>query len=112
MRISDWRSDVCSSDLGRIALRLAMTELDTAADPDIEVRMSVPPQHGKTADGRHREAGDIVRRGQQAEYLLVRPRRIIRRNPEIVDGLDAEVDRKSTRLNSSHQCAHRMPSPA
>src|SRR3546814_5782090 len=27
-------------------------------------------------------------------------------------GMPADLDRKSTRLNSSHECAHRMPSSA
>src|SRR3546814_17814610 len=32
--------------------------------------------------------------------------------PEAVDGRGDQPDRKSTRLNSSHSCAYRMPSSA
>src|SRR3546814_4354076 len=31
---------------------------------------------------------------------------------QMLDRLDGLIDRKSTRLNSSHYCAPRMPSPA
>src|SRR3546814_9991478 len=103
MRISDWSSDVCSSDLhlggdGRTG----------------ELRRG--GEHGVAVDEHDRsELDDVV--DLLAELLDV----------EDLAGLDLLLlatgldhcvhgalpgDRKSTRLNSSHSCASRMPSSA
>src|SRR3546814_1364435 len=109
MRISDWSSDVCSSDLDRIA-RHAMQQGELAFD---SFRVSqdcrfeaVIALHPDQYFQRRIRLGDLEKMGVQAIEF-------IRRNPTVylerldfvvarnaVDGL--RVDRKSTRLNSSH----------
>src|SRR3546814_10203549 len=113
MRISDWSSDVCSSDLIVARIRLdhrpyhaalsralaaararfgvavlldlhSMPPLGTAADT---VRIVFGDRFGKSAGGRF-----VARLEGEAEAAGLRQ------------------DRKSTRLNSSHSCASRMPS--
>src|SRR3546814_6183348 len=103
MRISDWSSDVCSSDLRsvasgyRSALRIAVSDgaveprLSTwlarcrEEEPEVELRlseMSLSEQlHGLRAG--HFDAG-------------------FARADKVGNGVVAQADRKSTRLNSSH----------
>src|SRR3546814_9925952 len=126
MRISDWSSDVCSSDLqaatlakareeaqGIVGAATARMQEESAArlavlDEDLGKRISeAEAQIASAASAASAEldklaaaaAADIVARltGQQA-------------------GEDAPLpeaaDRKSTRLKSSHYCAYRMPTSA
>src|SRR3546814_1708306 len=100
MRISDWSSDVCSSDLvgpalcrspvGVLLKQLDVELVELAGGADVEAVFAGLLYGG---DARERqERSDVVRKiGVGAG-----------------DGL--AVDRKSTRLNSSHYCASRMPS--
>src|SRR3546814_4526879 len=82
MRISDWSSDVCSSDLGFLLTvgvdlkgkGLAMLEDGSAVEPD----------------ARYAEHGELDR--QHRAFLAAR----------IVEQQGRRGDRKSTRLNSSH----------
>src|SRR3546814_7566008 len=121
MRISDWSSDVCSSDLKILshtpiahlsptslaavhyfseAGKLAFADRDLyLADPDF---VDVPVK-GLLDDGYL-----ALRAG------LIKPQATIGRAPAGDPvGLKAiRGDRKSTRLNSSHYCASRMPSSA
>src|SRR3546814_15122056 len=57
-------------------------------------------------------AGQVVQRGKLA--LLEHGERQVERTTgdEITSGSRLQLDRKSTRLNSSHYCASRMPSSA
>src|SRR3546814_1705812 len=105
MRISDWSSDVCSSDL----------------DGDVSLA-----RHHRRVDHVHR----VEHRRQQAaeRYLGERPGVEVGDVALVLDGhlrqagvgelpceaaeLLGELDRKSTRLNSSHYCESRMPSAA
>src|SRR3546814_10608239 len=105
MRISDWSSDVCSSDLPRTIFRRAL-ELNAAA--------IILIHNHPSGDARPSEE-DIA---------------VTRKLDQIGRALDVEIfdhivvtsasthhianreDRKSTRLNSSHYCAPRMPSSA
>src|SRR3546814_4293045 len=84
MRISDWSSDVCSSDL------------------------AARPGSGKASTGRGMACPDgfyrVYTRYECCPASLDAPR------PRCRHGNPA--DRKSTRLNSSHECASRMPSSA
>src|SRR3546814_3186044 len=106
MRISDWSSDVCSSDLrdlreqlvaDRVAQRVvdrleavevedhqraARLRLDRMAERAAEILGEVEPvgQAGEIVEARH--AGDLLGRGALFG--------------------DVRSDRKSTRLNSSH----------
>src|SRR3546814_4251594 len=108
MRISDWSSDVCSSDL------LAAAVAETVAE-----RL--------TED----EAGNVaVIRGAMLDHLAAQQPgselhslrlalASLAADADVVLDLHCDdqalmplLDRKSTRLNSSHQCASRMPSSA
>src|SRR3546814_3162705 len=100
MRISDWSSDVCSSDLVR---GRALPEVADGQKP-VQRRILYAMQAMGLGSGAKpvksaRVVGDVLGKyhphGDQAAYdAMVR------------------IDRKSTRLNSSHYCASRMPSSA
>src|SRR3546814_10503169 len=97
MRISDWSSDVCSSDLTSLGFALFFHNFSTWTG----------------------------RRGLYLEDLYVTPEArgvgvgaaLLRHLAGVAldrgcGRFEWAVDRKSTRLNSSHQCATRMPSSA
>src|SRR3546814_8278226 len=88
MRISDWSSDVCSSDLAR---RVAAA--------------GVPHQPGAIA---LRQRAQRPEGPRYAAAHASRPRFHARSRHRLGD----RADRKSTRLTSSHTCAYRMPSSA
>src|SRR3546814_9954976 len=85
MRISDWSSDVCSSDL------------------QIAQPFALDPQHGLELV---RGCGDIIvgiveqRRGVGAAAYRID--RVEHAAGQVARGLEHQIDRKSTRLNSSH----------
>src|SRR3546814_1536048 len=110
MRISDWSSDVCSSDL------LGLLHSGTAV-------IRSKPQGRPTASGfsaNHEYAvfwsavekpsiGRLPRKGSKAErYPYADANGIY----SWANFRKSGTDRKSTRLNSSHYCASRMPSSA
>src|SRR3546814_6174859 len=107
MRISDWSSDVCSSDLGRLSMPLlrrlagvavALACLWSAAAPAAEtVRVGVL-KYGTV----NWEISIIQRHEMDVQHGF---------HLEVLE-LASDQDRKSTRLNSSHYCASRMPSSA
>src|SRR3546814_3684263 len=103
MRISDWSSDVCSSDLpdGDRVVAQAHQDLWTGAD-DGEAAQVDEEEEGRGVQPAQRA---IEREGRQPE----RQRQALRQH-DLKDV--AGQDRKSTRLNSSHYCASRMPSSA
>src|SRR3546814_1903808 len=98
MRISDWSSDVCSSDLlhharaGLAVMRIRRREAETFSLSFL----------------------DVIACGFGAVILLL----IITlafepiSAQEEVEQIKQRADRKSTRLNSSPSCASRMPSSA
>src|SRR3546814_1997408 len=101
MRISDWSSDVCSSDLvSRAQLR---------PPPGRRPRGGDLPRRAQERDrGSDADFDRFVRKNQCScesrspglqALLLVTLDSCFRRNTQ---------DRKSTRLNSSHSCAYRM----
>src|SRR3546814_6410250 len=128
MRISDWSSDVCSSDLalddvdhGRVA-RVAVhnTENWAVAGDPVAMRRGEGREAivSRGADDRSKGAKGVLRQGghQHGERRAVVVLDAAAHDPE-PDGADpggdaaalaqegddaAEVDRKSTRLNSSH----------
>src|SRR3546814_7541467 len=114
MRISDWSSDVCSSDLIVAADRLLICA-DAIDAPDGAVRPGVGEIDLQVSDRTVLDPDDI-------EGLLIVAPADRTDKPLVVkaDALAADrqhrscnshiLDRKSTRLNSSHQCASRMPS--
>src|SRR3546814_6171272 len=94
MRIGDWSSDVCSSDLGtaRIYPAAAATE-PVASYLDIVQTLNA---HG----ARQRYPGSPL---FAAHYARAADRIVLcEREAAIAAELKAELDRKSTRLNSSH----------
>src|SRR3546814_10729257 len=118
MRISDWSSDVCSSDLqaaqgalarrrrGQAAERRPQRVLDAGIGLDALVcKQALQPIGGPTAGGgivatrqrleRDRAAAQVVMLAAQAEDGRT-------------DRTPGVEDRTSTRLNSTHQCASRM----
>src|SRR3546814_2773391 len=110
MRISDWSSDVCSADLALIdAADRQRHEIDDEADDD-EPEMHRDhrrPRPAPPGDPRHHVI-DCAEQGERQEGVGAEMR--------VTDGELGEmrdlIDRKSTRLNSSHLCAYRMPSYA
>src|SRR3546814_4750891 len=97
MRISDWSSDVCSSDLGE-EYRRGEGDIDGIAD---EAR--VTQQHAEAAEHRQRPsaaAAVMVRLVQQQPGEDEHGRAHRQHGEE--GRAPAEPDRKSTRLNSSH----------
>src|SRR3546814_2627469 len=110
MRISDWSSDVCSSDLHHeglfeLAVNLLLHALEVAvlaalgelgAEDLLPVRAPVDLLHALAADQRARARGRLVLavRGL-VQMLVVEVERLV-----VI--VDLRQDRKSTRLNSSH----------
>src|SRR3546814_1614444 len=110
MRISDWSSDVCSSDL--------------------QVMMTALPPHSAFRASGWRALFHLLLTIAAMVAVAARPAmaQSILRDAEtealfqdmmdpllVAAGLrpgQVQVDRKSTRLNSSHSCANRMPSSA
>src|SRR3546814_6447060 len=103
MRISDWSSDVCSSDLGRQLGRSDFWDGLQSIDADSRVRIFVeiedfeddPDILATLTDYRLSDDADTVR----LNYEL-RARADLDGDPGSDD--DFSLDRKSTRLNSSH----------
>src|SRR3546814_2812542 len=133
MRISDWSSDVCSSDLlVRIAERMAARAIERglggqASSVCRHARQRLPPlRHVEQRGVIHADdaalslmfdvAGGALRRFRVELRRLLRPEIGDRMAGETGPGFDAlarrVAARKSTRLNSSHSCATRMPSSA
>src|SRR3546814_9349622 len=109
MRISDWSSDVCSSDLIHPCFPFAGT-LETphrwaGKNPELgqwiaETRLKlIRGEVIDLSDPRinYRESNDAFDMGTPFEGI------------DGKDGSFAAIDRKSPRLNSSHYCAYRMP---
>src|SRR3546814_5490253 len=107
MRISDWSSDVCSSDLIARLTRGAVND---------EVELVLSGGDVLTATVTHTSSETLgLRKGAEAIALIKASAIII----AVDDGVPLKLsarnqlqDRKSKRLNSSHSCAPRMPSSA
>src|SRR3546814_7890145 len=98
MRISDWSSDVCSSDLQARGLRLVLCafeqfELPRRPAPAIGAGFAQPEEFfGDRID----IVGDMALDGVEERLRFLR-------HAQVVEfGLKFDLDRKSTRLNSSH----------
>src|SRR3546814_4453135 len=122
MRISDWSSDVCSSDLQRVARGDAPLELPIqpgVGTPTLEATQDAAPDEHAEGHAQHDERGCERDRaehpGQRRTDQQAGGAGQAAADPQLVGGEAAHnhgIDRKSTRLNSSHYCAHRMPSTA
>src|SRR3546814_9596996 len=111
MRISDWSSDVCSSDLPQL--------FDLEADPDEYVDLGESPAH---EDARAAMAARLLAWLKQRRVRTtisnedVEKRTGNAKSRGILFGVwvrgsfRRRPDRKRTRLNSSNSCASRIPS--
>src|SRR3546814_9102434 len=124
LRISDWSSDVCSSDLVRLALDGA--EGGEIVMPDQPLGGQVHCVCIKVRENTPRKP--CIQRQRRAaidDAIFIRPPNAGKAGmPVVVHGaaiddrhriwakLRVQRDRKRTRLNSSHSCAPRMPASA
>src|SRR3546814_5686148 len=119
MRISDWSSDVCSSDLVQAAIEALGRAASHLNDIDFT---SVPPAQRqatlvRVAHDMAAPAAEVAESGSNLERLVLRADSRLRAVTEELRTIDAELarqqldsllagmtglDRKSTRLNSSH----------
>src|SRR3546814_2367166 len=104
MRISDWSSDVCSSDLGDCPMRVC-------AAPDYLARHGTPRRVADLSNHNclsytlspHQAQGRWAF-GRDGEVLVPVRGDLSANNGDalLAAALDGQGDRKSTRLNSSH----------
>src|SRR3546814_1761856 len=108
MRISDWSSDVCSSDLDD--LHCAEYKRREALQRRVELRCRVhyAPNEKRRPDGRR----DSIRMWRGSARKNARQRKAAADHEGQARQSRQSKERKSTRLNSSPQCAPRMPSSA
>src|SRR3546814_10748937 len=107
MRISDWSSDVCSSDLA------AGFAADYAPDLDIRGAVTTGTPYVSANDPEATSRGGEPNRVDPAiAYTYYLTLTVQQTRPEITDGDIFTEERKSTRLNSSHSCATRRQSSA
>src|SRR3546814_2527403 len=106
MRISDWSSDVCSSDLTNL-VKLFIHIRQDEQDERFAARLDDPWKRWKTG------TEDYRNRSKRKEYLAAIEEMFAQTNTrwapwKVIDGNHkktariAALDRKSTRLNSSH----------
>src|SRR3546814_2001762 len=122
MRISDWSSDVCSSDLFKrfivdaevlteqscdaTALRCVLPGLDQLRSARVRARVKIVDRLDQNFD-----AVRACLREQLHVFDTFGQRRPLQQQLHCA-AHRARGDRKSTSLNSSHQCPARMPSSA
>src|SRR3546814_8741453 len=103
MRISDWSSDVCSSDLTRIDMARDVAQRLAEAAPDVVFNaLHGTPGEDGTVQGLLDLMGLRYTHSGLATSVLAIDKQLTK----------TLLDRKSTRLNSSHYCASRTPSSA
>src|SRR3546814_2984472 len=126
MRISDWSSDVCSSDLAELHragdavaahLRLAFQRHRHGDGhvhlPNQPVAVDLAVRHVERTHHAREGAVETVPGTDDGQHaVLVAHRGLRHAIIGAVHCCHSTSDRKSTRLNSSHQCAPSMPSPA
>src|SRR3546814_5960450 len=109
MRISDWSSDVCSSDLALVRIGAVERRLPARGLGPGAVKVAIRPEAiriARNGSGGILEA-DVVKAtylGSHMEYTLTTPLGDLFAVDSDVDhpAHVGERDRKSTRLNSSH----------
>src|SRR3546814_7241422 len=117
MRISDWSSDVCSSDLRRGSRRAGADPRLLAADRREALHQAVAARDAAQPHLLRRDGhGDLLRLRERHPDAPQQPSGVRADPPDepaVADvGPVRREDRKSTRLNSSHACASRMTSSA
>src|SRR3546814_8805728 len=96
MRISDWSSDVCSSDLKLVDQDSLTKEAITAVEQNGIVFLDEIDKI--CARSEYRGGGDVSREGVQRDLLPLIEGTVVNTK----HGTVKTEDRKSTRLNSSH----------
>src|SRR3546814_4117760 len=121
MRISDWSSDVCSSDLGPTAcdgMSVPMEKLDDLVAKHLEERLLQPERleailsavldrRQEQTTRKRAHVADLNKRATETDLRLKRLYDAIENGIADVNDSDlkdriATLDRKSTRLNSSN----------
>src|SRR3546814_1752737 len=122
MRISDWSSDVCSSDLNLRHWRItgipqAVCDLYSKRADEIDAYLAEAGHTSYRARSVAARDTRSVKRHTGADELLPHWQTelhelgwSVERLATALDTDRTTTDRKSTRLNSSHSCAARMPS--
>src|SRR3546814_6371323 len=116
MRISDWSSDVCSSDLlqgphnaqnvaATIAVARALGVDDEAVARGLETYPGLPHRMERVA-----ERNGVLFVNDSNAINPTSTAHALAAYPAVYWILGGLADRKCTRLNSSHYCASRMPS--
>src|SRR3546814_6444618 len=121
MRISDWSSDVCSSDLVDSGVAAISNDTDSSAasldgDANSEAAQlldvipvkSLHPEEALPVTPAPRSTSRVI------EEIVVTAQKREESQQDVPISIQAYSggDRKSTRLNSSHYCATRMTSSA
>src|SRR3546814_6114699 len=118
MRISDWSSDVCSSDL------LDQVEAERSLHEERQARLALSRRaapmaplhrHALAAGQQHEAAAAVALTARVAAAVALgqdEPADTTLREVADEARRTIAVDRKSTRLNPSHKYASRMPSSA
>src|SRR3546814_6211342 len=114
MRISDWSSDVCSSDLQtrRIGLQRSASDQDARVQRAFKMGVRARAIAGDPAARPVGERDAPVERGRELqgpEWPAARRTRPPGRHPR---ARFVRPERKSTSLHSRHQCESRIPSSA
>src|SRR3546814_4981498 len=129
MRMSDWSSDVCSSDLkiaifleqvgddltrrvGHVEQRRLDRNRAAAEQPCLQLRTARGIRIVALEQRQPRSLLRLVCKGQVADRLGVDLLGAVGFADARQQIAKRQEDRKSTRLNSSHYCASRMPSSA
>src|SRR3546814_4368734 len=103
MRIIDWSSDVCSSDLGGAILD--GRDIATVIAPDADAKIFVTASVHVRAQRRYQDALDHGGHPDMDSLIAdiqARDTRDMSRDHAPLRVADGAEDRKSTRLNSSH----------
>src|SRR3546814_3436147 len=107
MRISDWSSDVCSSDLDFEPLQQAWDRVFDAIEPAFGKLKWINMgggHHITRADYQREELVEFLRdaREDTGAEIYLEPGEAVALDAGILVGTILDSDRKSTRLNSSH----------
>src|SRR3546814_6952579 len=100
MRISDWSSDVCSSDLfgNALTLQRLVRHLERAGAAAVQIEdQSFPKRCGHMAGKRVVPLGEAVGRIKAAVDARTAMRVVARTDALAIEGLDAEIGRASCR---------------
>src|SRR3546814_3565330 len=98
MRISDWSSDVCSSDLGSVEA-IEQPGIATRARGEINLVDGHYKAYGQDLTI---ETGKLIFSGGPVTEPALEVRATRKPTEDVAVGLYVRGDRKSTRLNSSH----------